>query len=140
MKEKNLIISGIIIFLIIVASPFVMGTIGKTAAPKLDLTKAKEKGPCVYSAEKMRTEHMQVLDTWRNTVVRDGMRKFVVDGKEFDMSLSTGDTSCLGCHGDKKEFCDKCHTYASVAPYCWDCHTEPKNTSVGEDAEEANHE
>ena len=34
--------------------------------------------------------------------------------------------SCLGCHEDKTKFCDKCHTYASVNPYCWDCHTNPK--------------
>ena len=49
---------------------------------------------------------------------------------------------------DKADFCDKCHTYASVKPYCWDCHTEPKNTTPDEDSgdeeggeeEEASHE
>jgi len=41
---------------------------------------------------------------------------------EFDMSLSN---TCLSCHTNKAEFCDKCHGYASVDPYCWDCHVDP---------------
>ena len=30
------------------------------------------------------------------------------------------------CHTDKAEFCDRCHNYAGVNPYCWDCHTVPE--------------
>jgi hypothetical protein len=25
----------------------------------------------------------------------------------------------------KKQFCEECHTYASVKPYCWECHVVP---------------
>ena len=75
----------------------------------------------------MKTEHMQLLDVWRDTVVREAKRVYVSpNGKSYNMSLSSGDNSCLGCHVDKAEFCDKCHTYASVTPYCWDCHIDPK--------------
>jgi hypothetical protein len=42
-------------------------------------------------------------------------------GKEFEMSLQK---TCMKCHTNKAEFCDKCHNYASVRPYCWDCHIE----------------
>jgi hypothetical protein len=37
------------------------------------------------------------------------------------MSLSN---TCLDCHSNKAEFCDRCHNYASVSPYCWDCHID----------------
>jgi hypothetical protein len=32
----------------------------------------------------------------------------------------------MKCHDNKEEFCDKCHLYAGVTPYCWDCHIDPK--------------
>jgi hypothetical protein len=72
----------------------------------------------------MKTEHMLVLDIWRDTVVRSAKRVYVNEsGKEFEMSLTN---TCLDCHTEKAEFCDKCHNYASVTPYCWDCHIDPK--------------
>jgi hypothetical protein len=71
----------------------------------------------------MRAEHMQILDLWREVVVRGGQRTYTnPKGKEFVMSLSN---TCLDCHSNKADFCDKCHNYASVRPYCWDCHIEP---------------
>jgi hypothetical protein len=35
------------------------------------------------------------------------------------MSLSN---TCLDCHSNYTEFCERCHQYASIEPYCWDCH------------------
>ncbi len=135
MKEKNLIWTGIVIFLLVSLSPFFMSLASKSEMPEINLDKLKQAHKtCVLPAEEMKREHMQILNDWRNTVVRDGNRIYVTpDGTEFNMSLSTGEQSCLGCHGDKAEFCDKCHNYASVKPYCWDCHTEPKNTAPVED-------
>ncbi|MCU0691709.1 MAG: sulfate reduction electron transfer complex DsrMKJOP subunit DsrJ [Polyangiaceae bacterium] len=72
----------------------------------------------------MRGEHMKILDDWRNTVVRDGKRTTVtVAGKPYDYSLSK---TCLGCHSNKTEFCDRCHDAAGVKPMCWDCHVTPE--------------
>ncbi len=77
---------------------------------------------CVRSTEYMKAEHMQLLDVWRDSVVRRGNRMYVSpSGKEYNMSLSN---TCLDCHSNKAEFCDKCHNYASVRPYCWDCHID----------------
>ena len=45
------------------------------------------------------------------------------NGKAYNMSLQN---TCMKCHPNKSEFCDKCHNYTSVKPYCWDCHVEPK--------------
>jgi hypothetical protein len=74
----------------------------------------------------MRTSHMKLLDDWRDEVLRDGDRTPIeVDGVKYEKSLMNG---CMKCHEDKKKFCDECHTYASVKPYCWDCHFLPKET------------
>lgn len=123
MKDKWIIMIGIGIFLIILTFPFWYNR-GKAApAPELILTdKAKAAKECVSSTEYMKAEHMKLLDLWRHSVVRNAERIYVnSSGKEFNMSLSN---TCLDCHSNKTEFCDKCHDYASVRPYCWDCHIE----------------
>ena len=123
MNDRNKIIAGLIVFLALFTFP-VWYNLGKAApAPELKLTdKAKEAKACVMSTEYMRSNHMQVLDLWRHSVVRNAERTFVnAEGKEFNMSLSN---TCLDCHSNKADFCDKCHDYASVSPYCWDCHID----------------
>ena len=128
MNDKSKIVIGLIIFFAIITSPFWynMGKAVSVPEPKLS-DKAKAAKVCVESKEYMKTNHMHILDIWRNEVVRKGNRTYTNSmGKEYNISLSSGEESCLGCHGDKAEFCDKCHTYASVEPYCWDCHINPK--------------
>jgi len=129
MKDKKLIITGVIIFFIIITFPFWYNR-GK-AAPQPDLiltAKAKAAKVCVRSTEYMKAEHMQLLDIWRDSVVRRGERIYVSpEGKEYAMSLTN---TCLDCHSNKADFCDRCHNYASVRPYCWDCHIDnPKENS-----------
>jgi len=123
MKDKKKILAGLVIFIAAVSFPFWFN-LGKAApAPELELTaKAKAAKSCVMTTEYMKAEHMQLLDVWRHNVVRGGERMFVnPEGKLFKMSLSN---TCLDCHSNKKEFCDRCHDYASVRPYCWDCHID----------------
>jgi hypothetical protein len=36
--------------------------------------------------------------------------------------------TCLECHSNKTKFCDQCHNYLDVQPYCWDCHLVPKES------------
>jgi hypothetical protein len=72
----------------------------------------------------MKANHMDLLNEWRDLVVRDGKRIYdSFDGKEYIMSLSN---TCMDCHSNKSEFCDSCHDYSGVIPYCWDCHVEPE--------------
>jgi len=67
---------------------------------------------------------MELIDSWREAVVRGGQRYYVTSsGKNVSMSLSQ---SCLGCHSNKEQFCDTCHSYAGVKPNCWSCHNVPK--------------
>ncbi|MDD9300892.1 MAG: sulfate reduction electron transfer complex DsrMKJOP subunit DsrJ [Desulfobacter sp.] len=127
--SKNYIIAGLAVFVIAVLSPFWFNMATETmAAPKPELLgKAKAEKKCVLDKYEMRANHMSLLDEWRDSVVRDADRKYTgANGHTFNMSLSTGDNSCLGCHEDKAKFCDSCHDYASVSPYCWECHTNPK--------------
>ena len=127
--NKNYIITGLIIFALAVLSPFWFNIVTTTqAAPEPELVgKAKTEKKCVLDKYEMRANHMSLLDDWRDSVVRDADRMYTAEnGHSFNMSLSTGENSCLGCHEDKAKFCDSCHTYASVTPYCWECHTNPK--------------
>jgi len=34
--------------------------------------------------------------------------------------------TCMECHSNKSKFCDQCHTYAAVNPFCWECHIQPE--------------
>jgi hypothetical protein len=123
------IIIGIIIFIGIATFPFLYD-IGKASVPppepKIDtpeIQKMAEK-KCIESKSYMQTEHMVMLNDWRDSVVRDGNRIYIASGgKEYAMSLQN---TCMKCHSNKKKFCDECHNYVEVTPYCWDCHIEPK--------------
>lgn len=128
MNDKSKIVIGLIIFLAIITFPFWYNMGKATSAPEPKLSdKAKAAKVCVEPKEYMKAEHMHILDNWRNEVVRKGNRTYKSStGKEYNISLSSGEESCLGCHTNKAEFCDKCHDYASVEPYCWDCHIDPK--------------
>jgi hypothetical protein len=129
MNNKVLIVTGLVIFLIIVLFPFWYMRGKAMPVPDPILTpKAKAAKVCVRSTDYMKSEHMHLLDVWRDEVVRRGKRIYVnPQGKEFNMSLSN---TCLDCHSNKTEFCDRCHDYASVRPYCWSCHIEnPKENT-----------
>lgn len=122
MYNTGKIIPGLIIFLAIITLPLWLQVGSAAKAPDPQLPK-KEK-QCVQSKEYMRSSHMQVLNDWRNDVVRDGQRIYVgLNGKKFSMSLSN---DCMACHDNKAKFCDTCHDYLGVTPYCWDCHLFPE--------------
>lgn len=128
MYNGGKILIGIIGFLLFAAFPF-YNNIGKVSAkpePKLDtpvIQQLAEK-KCVEPKEFMKAEHMQLLNDWRDAAIREGKRIYVnSEGKIFNISLQN---TCMNCHSNKKDFCDKCHTYAAVKPYCWTCHIEPK--------------
>lgn len=126
---KNVIVTGLLIFVLAVLTPFWFNLLTTTqAAPEPELLgKAKQEKKCVLSKYEMRANHMSLLDEWRDSVVRNADRQYKgANGTTFNMSLSTGENSCLGCHEDKAKFCDSCHNYVLVAPYCWECHTNPK--------------
>jgi len=122
MHDRAKIIGGLIVFLALALIPFWTSVgRGEVAKPKPKIV-TQEKY-CVLDTEVMRASHMDLLNEWRDAVVREGRRTTVDShGRTVEMSLSRG---CMSCHTNKQEFCDACHNYLAVAPYCWDCHVEP---------------
>lgn len=117
------IIIGLVIFIGMLTAPFAVGTMTKEyKQPELKLPVGEKE--CIESKEFMRKEHMVLLDEWRDWALRDGKRIYTNHaGKEFVISLQN---TCMKCHNNKADFCDKCHTDAGVSPYCWDCHIQPE--------------
>ncbi len=134
MYNGGKIIVGIIVFVLLATFPF-YSNIGKVSAKpeiKLDtpfiqqLPESERK--CVESKEYMKAEHMALLNEWRDSAIRNSKREYInSEGKMFSISLQN---TCMKCHSNKKEFCDKCHNYAAVKPYCWTCHIEPKEKEL----------
>ena len=122
MYDGKYIIPGLIVFVALATFPIWKNMGNAGPVPKLEKPVGVTK--CIKSAQYMRTSHMKLLDDWRDESLRDGDRAPVeVDGVKYEKSLMNG---CMKCHEDKKKFCDECHVYASVKPYCWDCHYVPK--------------
>jgi hypothetical protein len=123
MYNKRLIIPGLIIFIVLVTSPiWYNGLVAGPLPPKPELPPGGEQN-CVLPKAEITATHMQLLNEWRDDVLRDGNRVAVtVDGKEYRKGLQM---ACMQCHSNKEKFCDTCHEYASVKPYCWDCHLAP---------------
>ncbi len=124
MHDANKIIPGIVLFLLVISFPIWYNVAsGQDAAPPI-LEKPVNATKCVEDVEYMRVSHMQLLDSWRNEVVRNGNRIYVsnTDGTHHEMSLTK---TCLGCHESREKFCTRCHDYMAVQPYCWECHVDP---------------
>jgi len=121
------IIAGIVIFVTLITFPFWYGK-GKTfpqPAPSLDtpaIAQLKDKR-CVEETAFMRANHMKLLVTWREAAVREGNRHYsATDGRVFEAKLSG---TCLKCHSNKQQFCDRCHNYVGAKPNCFSCHIIP---------------
>jgi len=130
MYDGGKIIAGLIVFLGLMLFPF-WYNVGNAAykTPELELPPKAKAEKCIETTEFMRAEHMQMLDEWRDYVVRDGQRLYVSQtGKAWAMSLQN---TCMDCHDTKEKFCDRCHNAAAVNPYCWDCHVAPLEKPEG---------
>ena len=123
MYDAGKIITGLIIFLCLITAPiwYIVASGEAAYVPEPEIV--TEEKQCIEPAEWMRENHMDLLNDWRESVVREGTRTYVAsDGQEYDMSLTD---TCMDCHLNKAEFCDRCHNYVAAKPDCWDCHSEP---------------
>jgi hypothetical protein len=124
MYDAGKVIIGIVIFLVLITFPvwYNIATGKATYVPELE--KASKGEQCVAETEYMKASHMDLLNQWRDDVVRQGERIYTdAKGNKYNMSLSH---TCLDCHSSKKNFCDRCHDYMAVDPYCWECHIIPE--------------
>lgn len=127
MRDTWKIAAGVALFVAVALAPAWQ----RAASPRSERPSPKIAKPetrCVERREVMRTSHMQVLDGWRDAVVRGGgVRKVhAAGGRELTRSLNG---ACLECHPNQKEFCDRCHEDLVVRPVCWECHQERKERS-----------
>jgi hypothetical protein len=125
MFDAGKVITGLIIFLVLVTFPLWYGALSGQAdeVPEVELAAGLEGQSCIRDAEYMRSSHMEMLNEWRDRVVRDNERIYEApDGRTYVMSLQN---TCMSCHANKASFCDRCHGYMGVTPYCWKCHIEP---------------
>jgi len=121
MRDRGLILIGLAVFLGLITFPLWYDAAAGTSPAPPELQKPVKGDNCIYPTDYMRTSHMKVLMEWRDQVVRHQKRLVTIGGKTYKMSL-TG--TCLDCHASKADFCDKCHDYSDVDPYCWDCHVD----------------
>jgi hypothetical protein len=148
MNDKPRIIAGLAVCLILALFPIWYGFAsgGATGRPDLEypdrtdqtLFASEADYHCVEDVGYIRASHMELLNQWRNAVVRDGERYYTSRdyGDRYEMSL-TG--TCMRCHQNREAFCARCHEYADVKSYhrldafaenqppqygvfCWDCH------------------
>ena len=132
MYNKGTVIAGLAIFVLFVTFPIWYNGLDAGQLPKPELPPGGEK-ECVAPADEMKDVHMQLLNDWRDTVLRDSDRVMVkVGGKEYRKGLQM---ACMECHSNKEKFCDTCHEYAAVQPTCWDCHLTPTEAAAKKEAQ-----
>jgi hypothetical protein len=125
MRDRAWIAWGLALFLAAALAPVWQRAAGSAARPEPKIARPQTR--CVAPREVMRASHMQLLDGWRQAVVRGaGRTEHAADGHEVARSLGG---TCLECHADRKEFCDRCHADLAVKPACWDCHGDAKERS-----------
>jgi hypothetical protein len=126
MRDRSLIILGLIVFLAVVTVPFTYNLAARSGTMP-ELVYPENETQCVESKAFMKSSHMQLLIDWRESKVREGVLTYTnSDDRTFNIGLTN---TCLAqCHTSKTDFCDRCHTYVGVkGPYCWDCHVDPEN-------------
>lgn len=124
MHDASKIVPGLIVFLALLTSPIWYNAAAGQATARPELELPAEEKQCIEATDYMRASHMDMLNSWRDEAVRGGARSYTAsDGKTYDKSL-TG--TCLRCHSNKANFCDRCHDYTGVKPNCYSCHVVPE--------------
>jgi len=127
MHDTGKVLVGLAVFGVVVTAPVWYG-LGRGAGGPPELERPKTAKQCIEPTPFMRARHMELLNEWRDAVVRGGDRVYVAsDGQHHRMSL-TG--TCLRCHEDPDKFCNRCHAYAAVDAYCWDCHQKKRRLTL----------
>lgn len=133
MHDRGKILIGLLIFLIVMTFPVwynLFSGVEPMEDPVVQTREIPGKDRCVRPAEFMKARHMDLLNQWRDEVVRQGERYTEGPyGEQIEKSLSN---TCMDCHSNKEDFCDRCHNAMAVVPYCWDCHLMPSELTETE--------
>lgn len=124
MNDRPRIVLGLVVFLGVAAYPVWSALARPSPVAVPELAQATDSIGCVEDTLWMRAHHQALLNEWRTSAIRDGDRTYVSrSGRKWNISL-TG--TCMQCHTSRKDFCERCHTYADVTPTCWECHVPPE--------------
>lgn len=124
MYDKGKVLLFIAVLVLFVLFPFLYGAAEGNDGKPPELEQPMSESECIEAKPYMRAWHMDLLDHWRDEVVRDASRKYTsATGKTYEKSITN---TCMKCHENEQRFCGECHNYAGVDPYCWDCHNDPK--------------
>ncbi len=125
MYNSKYVITAIILFVVVITAPFWINFgSDKYEYPKVSLPQGPGMEECIEDVQFMRSEHMALLNEWRDEALREGNRVYVSStGKKWEISLQN---TCMECHANYDDFCKKCHDTNSVDPYCWSCHIQPQ--------------
>jgi hypothetical protein len=124
MRDRLLIFAGLFVFWALFTFPIWRGVAAHTSTSEPTLLLPGSAKVCIAPLDSIRAEHMKLLITWRDGLVREHRTRYTAwNGTSYKVSL-TG--TCLGqCHGSNTEFCDRCHSYVAVStPTCWNCHQD----------------
>lgn len=129
MGDRGKIVFGLAVFVILVTFPFWsrLAASGESQTTLPELEYPADETACVEDTPYMTANHMNLLNQWRDNLVRNGVQEYTSTsggnaGHVYPISL-TG--TCLDCHDNRDNFCTRCHDYADVNPTCWECHTTP---------------
>lgn len=142
MYNVDKVIPGIVILVLFLTTPIWLNFANLKALPPSDphvgqarmctTCHVSEAGPdeaamsekCVADTKYMRGHHMKLLDEWRDKKIRKMEVNYKSpDGKTYVMSLQR---TCLKCHSDYHNFCDRCHQFTGVHLDCFNCHISVK--------------
>lgn len=126
MYSKVYVAAFIIIFLAIVFSPYYYNITAAEFETKLPELAKPEGDHCIEDADWMEANHMDLLFEMRTKTIREPGGRYY-ESKTYPGEIYEGTThQCFECHTSKADFCDKCHEYNGVKPYCWECHNTPE--------------
>ncbi|MCF8107422.1 MAG: sulfate reduction electron transfer complex DsrMKJOP subunit DsrJ [Desulfohalobiaceae bacterium] len=128
MYHQKQIITGLVIFVLLLTFPF-WYSLGQASYETPELMLPEDEEQCIEATDWMRANHMELLDEWRDTSVREKKPIYVnSEGQTMEISLQK---TCMECHTNMDRFCGACHDAAAVDPYCWDCHIAPEEVPNG---------
>jgi len=129
MGDRGKIGFGLAVFVILATFPFWsrLAASGEADTRLPELEYPADETACVEDTPFMTANHMDLLNQWRDDLVREGVEEYTATsgnnaGQVYQISLTK---TCLDCHENRDNFCTRCHDYADVNPTCWECHTTP---------------
>jgi len=122
LQQLVALVSLLLVWGLSLAAENITAPSGRVPKPTLEQGKGEK---CVEDTEFMRKNHMKLLLHQRDETVHKGIRT-----KKYSLQ------NCIECHasqktnsviGSNQNFCQSCHSYASVKLDCFECHAnKPK--------------